>query len=80
MKTLYWILLVIIIIGSLNWGAVGLLEYNPVAAIFGEKTIITEIIYSFIGVAAIGMILMKIGRCIYCIAMPEKCKPGELCK
>lgn len=43
----------LVIIGALNWGLVGLFGFDLVAAIFGEMTILSRIIYSLVGVSAI---------------------------
>lgn len=44
---------VLVIIGALNWGLVGLFGFDLVAAIFGEMTIMSRIIYSLVGISAI---------------------------
>ena len=60
MKTLNAIALVLIIVGGLNWGLVGLFDFNLVAAIFGTDTWITNLIYILVGVAAIyAFVLLK---------------------
>lgn len=41
------------LIGALNWGLVGLFGFDLVAAIFGDMTIMSRILYSVIGVSAI---------------------------
>jgi len=53
MKTTYIISLVLAVIGALNWGLVGLFEYNLVAAIFGEMTPVTRVVYVIVGIAGI---------------------------
>lgn len=53
MKTTYIISLVLVVIGALNWGLVGLFNYDLVAAIFGEMEPITRIIYVVVGIAGI---------------------------
>ena len=40
------------VIGGLNWGLVGLFNFNVVTALFGTA-LITNIIYSVIGVSAL---------------------------
>jgi len=52
-KTLNLIVLILLVIGGLNWGLVGFLNYDLVASIFGAMTLITMIIYSLVGIAAI---------------------------
>ncbi len=46
--------LILVIIGALNWGLVGLFQYDLVAALFGgQGSMISRIIYSLIGIAGI---------------------------
>lgn len=58
MKTLDWIALILVIIGGLNWGLVGLLNYNVVSAIFGDGAL-ANIIYDLVGLAAIWVAFMS---------------------
>ncbi|MBQ7764763.1 DUF378 domain-containing protein [bacterium] len=44
---------VLVLIGALNWGLIGLFGFDLVAAIFGDMTIMSRIIYSLVGVSAI---------------------------
>ncbi len=54
MKALKSITLVLLIIGGLNWGLVGLFDFNLVAFLFdGFSVVISRIIYSLVGIAAI---------------------------
>jgi uncharacterized protein len=52
MKTTDIIAAVLVIVGALNWGLVGLFDFNLVSAIFGA-TVLTRIIYILVGIAAI---------------------------
>ncbi len=45
--------LVLVIVGAVNWGLVGLFDFNLVAAIFGTFTLVTRIIYILVGVAGL---------------------------
>lgn len=48
------IALVLLIIGGLNWGLVGLFDFNLVAFLFdGISVIISRIIYTIVGISAI---------------------------
>lgn len=47
------IALVLLIVGGINWALVGLLEFDLVAAIFGQMTTITRIVYVLVGLAAV---------------------------
>ena len=50
------IALVLVIIGGLNWGLVGLFDYNLVSTIFGDASTLTRVIYDLVGLSAIYMI------------------------
>jgi len=61
METLQKIALVFTVIGAINWGLVGLLEFDLVAALFGEMTVLTRLVYSLIGITGlinIGLLFM----------------------
>lgn len=58
MKTLNVIALALLVIGGLNWGLVGLLDFNLVSALFGIDSIVSNAIYVIVGLSA-----------IYCAAM-----------
>lgn len=58
MKIIDKIALVLIIIGALNWGLIGLFEFDLVAAIFGEMSVLSRIVYSLVGVAGLWGIKM----------------------
>ncbi|MDQ1274871.1 MAG: uncharacterized protein QG610_443, partial [Euryarchaeota archaeon] len=47
------IALILVIVGGLNWGLIGLLDFNLVAAIFGEGSAFSRIIYILVGLAAL---------------------------
>ena len=57
MKTLEWRSLVLLVIGGLNWGLVGLFNFNLVNALFGEMSAVTRLIYLIVGLAAVWMII-----------------------
>ena len=44
---------ILVIIGALNWGLVGLFNFDLVAAIFGDMTVLTRIVYILVGLSAI---------------------------
>jgi len=52
-NVLDWIALVLVIVGGLNWGLVGFFGFDLVAAIFGDATIVTKIVYDLVGLAAL---------------------------
>jgi hypothetical protein len=56
--------LVLVIVGGLNWGLVGLFEYDLVGALFGAAPVIKNIVYDLVGLAAIylAIIAPKLSR------------------
>jgi hypothetical protein len=44
---------ILIVIGGLNWGLVGLFEFDLVAAIFGPMSVLARIVYILVGIAAL---------------------------
>lgn len=54
MKTLQTIALVVVIIGALNWGLIGLFDFDLVATIFGgADTMGAKIIYILVGICGL---------------------------
>lgn len=58
LTTLDWIAIILVIVGGLNWLLVGLFSFDLVAAIFGELTLLSRIIYILVGLAALYMIYL----------------------
>ncbi len=56
MKTINYVALTVAIIGAINWGLIGLLNFNLVAFIFGEMSWISRIVYSLVGLSGIYLI------------------------
>lgn len=54
MITLKKLILILLIIGGINWGLIGFFNYNLVSGIFGANLIvISRIIYAVVGLAAL---------------------------
>jgi hypothetical protein len=51
--------LVLIIIGGINWGLVGFLDYNLVDTIFGTGSAMARSVYGLVGLAAIYVLIEK---------------------
>ncbi len=56
MKALNVVTLVLLIVGGLNWGLVGLFNFDLVATIFGEMSMLSRIVYVLVGVSAVAQI------------------------
>lgn len=53
MNILRYTAYVLVLIGALNWGLIGLFGFDLVAAIFGDMTLMSRIVYSLVGLSAI---------------------------
>jgi uncharacterized membrane protein YuzA (DUF378 family) len=51
-----WIALVLVIVGGVNWGLVGLFNFDLVATIFGSMFWLARVIYVLVGISALYMI------------------------
>jgi len=53
MNTLYKISLAISIIGCINWGLVGIADFNLVEFLFGDGTLLTRLVYILVALSGI---------------------------
>ncbi|HYX46202.1 MAG TPA: DUF378 domain-containing protein [Sphingomicrobium sp.] len=57
MKVLNTITLLLVIVGGINWGLVGLFGFDLVAAIFGQMSALSRIVYTLVGISALWQIV-----------------------
>ena len=53
MKIIDRIALILIIIGAINWGLVGIFNFNLVDTLFGTMSVISRIIYILVGISGL---------------------------
>ena len=53
MKIVQKVALVFTIIGAINWGLVGIFEFNLVESLFGVASFVTRAIYTLVGIAGL---------------------------
>ena len=51
---------VLLLIGGINWGLIGAFDFNLVAYLFGEGTMLARSIYTIVGIAALISIVLVI--------------------
>jgi len=57
MNAVDWVALVLVLVGGLNWGLVGLFQFDLVASLFGGvEGVVARIVYVLVGVSALYMI------------------------
>jgi uncharacterized membrane protein YuzA (DUF378 family) len=53
-----WTAIILLLIGGLNWGLVGLFNFDLVAMLFGEGSVLSRAIYTLVGIGALYGIFM----------------------
>ena len=53
MRFVNTVTLALLIVGGLNWGLVGLFDFDLVAALFGEMSVLGRIVYVLVGASAL---------------------------
>lgn len=48
-----WVAMTLLIVGGLNWGLIGLFGFDLVAALFGEMSGLSRIVYTLVGLSAL---------------------------
>ena len=59
MRTLYWVTLTLLVVGGLNWLLVGLFDFDLVAAIFGDMSALSRLVYVVVGVSAVTVLALS---------------------
>lgn len=62
MKVIDTIALVLIIIGAINWGLIGLFNFNLVDTLFGIGSVLSRIVYTLVGVSGLWAIRLFFAR------------------
>jgi uncharacterized protein len=53
MKAVYTIAMILLVVGGLNWGLVGLFNFDLVAFLFGAMSGLSRVIYTLVGISAV---------------------------
>lgn len=56
MNALDWIAFVLSIVGGVNWGLVGLFQFNLVESLFGSVAWLLRVVYVLVGLSALYLI------------------------
>jgi uncharacterized membrane protein YuzA (DUF378 family) len=66
LNALDWLSLILMVIGSVNWGLVGALDLDLVGAFLGPGTMASRLVYMLVGLAGLyGVVVMvRLGRSV----------------
>jgi uncharacterized protein len=51
-----WLSIILTVVGALNWGLIGLFNFNLVETLFGTGSLLTRIVYILVGLAGLYLI------------------------
>jgi uncharacterized membrane protein YuzA (DUF378 family) len=52
--TLHWGALLLVVVGAVNWGLVGLFQFDLVATLFGgQSAALSRIVYTLVGISGL---------------------------
>ncbi len=57
MRAINLITLFLVIVGGLNWGLIGLFDFDLVAALFGEMSTLSRLVYVLVGISAVWQLI-----------------------
>lgn len=62
MKAINILAIILLVVGGLNWGLVGLFQFDLVATIFGAGSLLANIVYIVVGICAVYVAAMVLPK------------------
>lgn len=60
-RTLWLLAFVLVVVGAVNWGLVGLAQFDLVATLFGgSASALSRVVYSLVGVAGLLLVALQV--------------------
>lgn len=53
MKIIDTIALILVIVGAINWGLIGIFDFNLVDTLFGVMSVVSRIVYTLVGISGL---------------------------
>ncbi len=53
MKVIDTIALILVIVGAINWGLIGIFNFNLVDTLFGTMSALSKIVYTLVGISGL---------------------------
>ena len=72
MRTLHMVAVLLLIVGGLNWGLVGLFDYNLVMTLLGGYPAVEMLVYVLVGLSAVYLLVTHKGDCKICSVKGKK--------
>ncbi len=74
MKALHIVAYLLVIVGALNWGLVGLMDFNLVHMLLGSMPMLEKVVYILVGASAVLEVATHQQNCKSCEMMMKKMK------
>lgn len=74
MKLLHMVTVTLTIIGALNWGLIGLFDFNLVTSLLGAWPMVENLVYIAVGVSAVYVFMTHASDCKVCMVASKKRK------
>lgn len=66
MKLLHMVAFLLTVVGAVNWGLVGLMDFNLVNAVVGSVPSVERVVYILVGLSAVYILLTHKKDCRVC--------------
>lgn len=66
MKSLHMITFLLVVVGALNWGLIGLFNFNLVTTLLGAWPMIERLVYILVGASAVYIFVTHKSDCKIC--------------
>jgi uncharacterized membrane protein YuzA (DUF378 family) len=66
MKELHMVTFLLVIVGALNWGLVGLFDFNLVSFLVGGFPVVERVVYVLVGLSALVEVFNHSSSCKWC--------------
>jgi uncharacterized membrane protein YuzA (DUF378 family) len=74
MKELHMVAFALVVVGAVNWGLVGLLDYNLVSMLLGSWPAVEKLVYVLVGASAVYLVATHMNECKVCMEVSKKGK------
>ena len=68
LKVLHMVAFVLLVVGGLNWGLVGLFDYNLVMKLLGSMPAVETVVYVLVGLSAVFEAVTHKKNCKRCVS------------
>ena len=66
MKALHMVIFILVVVGALNWGLVGALDFNLVNMLLGAWPMVEKLVYILVGLSAVYLLVTHKSDCKIC--------------